>query len=104
MDSKYPKEDIIWLVLDNLQVHTSKKTRKYLANIPGRFEFIFTSKHGSCLNLVEKIFSKLNRQSLKGISVKTKSELVLKRSMISLWFITGHFDLMESIRMKKHRL
>ena len=76
LDSKYPKEDKIRLVLDNLQVHTSKETRKYLAGVPGRFEFVFTPKHGSWLNLVEGFFSKLTRQSLKGIRVKTKSELV----------------------------
>ena len=33
-------------------------------------------RHGSWLNLVEGFFSKLTRQSLKGIRVKTKSELV----------------------------
>ena len=76
LDSKYPKEDKIRLVLDNLQVHTSKETRKYLASVPGRFEFVFTPKHGSWLNLIEGFFSKLTRQSLKGIRVRTKSELV----------------------------
>ena len=76
LDSKYPKEDKIRLVLDNLQVHTSQETRKYLAGVPGRFEFVFTPKHGSWLNLIEGFFSKLTRQSLKGIRVKTKSELV----------------------------
>lgn len=75
-DSKYPKEDKIRLVLDNLKVHTSEETRKYLATVPGRFEFVFTPKHGSWLNLVEGFFSKLTRQSLKGIRVKTKEELV----------------------------
>ena len=76
LDAKYPKGDKIRLVLDNLKVHTSEETRKYLATIPGRFEFVFTPKHGSWLNLVEGFFSKLTRQSLKGIRVKTKEELV----------------------------
>ena len=76
LDGKYPKGDKIRLVLDNLKVHTSEETRKYLATIPGRFEFVFTPKHGSWLNLVEGFFSKLTRQSLKGIRVKTKEELV----------------------------
>ena len=57
-------------------MHTSKETKKYLATVAGRFEFVFTPKHGSWLNLVEGFFSKLTRQSLKGIRVKTKSELV----------------------------
>ena len=76
LDSKYPKEDKIRLILDNLKVHTSEETRKYLATNPGRFEFVFTPKHGSWLNLVEGFFSKLTRQSLKGIRVKSKEELV----------------------------
>lgn len=76
LDSKYHKEDKIRLVLDNLKVHTSEETKKYLATVPGRFEFVFTPKHGSWLNLVEGFFSKLTRQSLKGIRVKTKEELV----------------------------
>lgn len=47
LDAKYLKKDKIRLVLDNLKVHTSDETRKYLATIPGRFEFVFTPKHGS---------------------------------------------------------
>ena len=76
LDDKYPKTDKIRLVLDNLKVHSSEETRKYLATVPGRFEFVFTPKHGSCLNLVESFFSKLTRQMLKGIRVRTKDELV----------------------------
>ena len=76
IDAKYPKGDKIRLVLDNLKVHTSEETRKYLAKVPGRFEFVFTPKHGSWLNLIEGFFSKLTRQFLKGIRVKTKEELV----------------------------
>ena len=76
LDNKYPKEDKIRLVLDNLKVHTSDETRKYLATVPGRFEFVFTPKHGSWLNLVEGFFSKLTRQLLKGIRVETKEELI----------------------------
>ena len=78
LDSKYPKGDKIRLVLDNLKVHTSDETRKYLATVPERFEFVFTPKHGSWLNLVEGFFSKLTRQSLKGIRVKSKEELVTR--------------------------
>lgn len=76
LDNKYPKEEKIRLVLDNLKVHSSVETRKYLATVPGRFEFVFTPKQGSWLNLVEGSFSKMTRQMLKGIRVKTKDELV----------------------------
>ena len=76
LDSKYPKGDKVRIVLDNLKVHTSEETRKYLASVPGRFEFVFTPKHGSWLNMVEGFFSKMTKQMLRGIRVKTKEELV----------------------------
>ena len=75
VDAKYPAGDKIRIVLDNLKVHTSKETRRYLATVPGRFEFVFTPKHGSWLNMVEGFFSKMTRQVLKGIRVKSKKEL-----------------------------
>ena len=75
IDSKYPKGDKIRLVLDNLKVHTSEVTRRYLSAVPGRFEFVFTPKHGSWLNMIEGFFSKMTKQMLRGIRVKTKEEL-----------------------------
>jgi len=56
-------------------VHTSEATKAYLATVPGRFEFVFTPKHGSWLNMVEGFFSKMTKQMLRGIRVKTKQEL-----------------------------
>ena len=76
LDAKYPKEDIIRLVLDNLKVHKAKKVIEYLSTVEGRFEFVFTPKHASWLNLVESFFSKMTKQMLKGIRVKSKEELV----------------------------
>jgi transposase len=78
LDEKYPKDDKIRLILDNHSAHTSKETRLYLATMPGRFEFVFTPKHGSWLNLVEGFFSKLTRQMLKGIRVADKDELIMR--------------------------
>ena len=75
LDEKYPKGDKIRIVLDNLGVHTSATTREYLATVPGRFEFVFTPKHGSWLNMIEGFFSKMTKQMLRGIRVKTKQEL-----------------------------
>ena len=75
LDDKYPKGDKIRIVLDNLKVQTSEATRKYLATVTGRFEFVFTPKHGSWLNMVEGFFSKMTRQMLRGIRVNTKDEL-----------------------------
>ena len=75
LDAKYPAGDKIRLVLDNLAVHTSEETRKYLATVQGRFEFVFTPKHGSWLNMVEGFFSKMTKQMLRGIRVRSKQEL-----------------------------
>ena len=75
VDANYPKTHKIKIILDNHSSHISKETRKYLATIPNRFEFIFTPTHASWLNLIETFFSKLARTILRGIRVKTKVEL-----------------------------
>lgn len=76
LDEKYDKTKKIKIVLDNHSAHTSKETRKYLQQHPSRFEFIFTPKHGSWLNIIESFFGKFARVCLKGIRVKSKEELV----------------------------
>lgn len=76
LDSRYPEGDIIRIVCDNHSAHKSKETRNYLATKPeGRFVFVFTPKHGSWLNMIESFFSKMTKQMLKGIRVKSKEEL-----------------------------
>lgn len=62
--------------MDNLEGYYSEETQKYLATVQGRFEFVFTPKHGLWLNLVEGFFSKFTHKLLKEIRVKTKDELV----------------------------
>jgi transposase len=76
LDEKYADATRIRIVLDNHSAHTSKETRAYLATRPGRFQFVFTPKHGSWLNLVESFFGKLARVCLKGIRVQSKEELI----------------------------
>jgi transposase len=76
LDNKYPHGDKIRIVLDNLAVHKSEKVQDYLNTVPERFEFVFTPKHASWLNLVEGFFSKMTKQMLRGIRVKTKQELI----------------------------
>lgn len=76
LDKNYPKDWKIRLVLDNHSSHTSKETMKYLKTIPRRFEFVFTPKHGSWLNMIEIFFSKIARTFLRHIRVNTKDELV----------------------------
>ena len=75
LDSSYPKESIIRIVLDNHSAHISKETMKYLASRPNRFVYVHTPKHGSWLNLVEMAFSKMARTFLLHIRVSSKDEL-----------------------------
>jgi len=75
IDEYYPLECQLRLILDNHSAHISKETRGYLAQHPGRFIFIHTPTHGSWLNLVETLFSKMARTFLKGIRVTSKQEL-----------------------------
>jgi transposase len=75
IDAQYPATAKIRMVLDNHSAHISRETRAYLATRPNRFEFIFTPKHGSWLNLVETFFSKMTRAMLRGIRVSSKQEL-----------------------------
>jgi transposase len=75
VDAAYPPGTVIRVVLDNHSAHLSKETRAFLNSVPGRFEFIFTPKHGSWLNLIETFFSKMARTMLRGIRVASKGEL-----------------------------
>jgi transposase len=76
IDAAYPPATAIKLILDNHSAHISKETRAWLAAQPARrFEFTFTPKHGSWLNLVEGFFSKLARSVLRHIRVASKQEL-----------------------------
>src|SRR5580692_6601387 len=76
IDAAYPTHTAIKLILDNHSAHISKETKAWLADQPAaRFEFTFTPKHGSCLNLVEGFFSKLARSVLRHIRVTSKQEL-----------------------------
>ncbi len=76
LDARYPEGDVIRIVCDNHSAHKSKETRNYLATKPeGRFVFVFAPKHGSWLNMIESFFSKMTKQMLRGIRVKSKEEL-----------------------------
>ena len=76
VDEVYPAHQKIRLVLDNHSAHTSKETRSYLETVPQRFTFVFTPTHGSWLNMIEILFSKMTRTMLREIRVATKQELV----------------------------
>jgi transposase len=75
LDRAYPAGARIRLVLDNHSAHVSKETRAYLTTMANRFEFVFTPKHGSWLNVVESFFAKLTNTLLRGMRVESKAEL-----------------------------
>lgn len=75
LDSFYPKDLKIKMILDNHSAHISKETKQYLKSVPNRFEFIFTPTHGSWLNMIETFFSKMSRSFLRGIRVDSIEEL-----------------------------
>ncbi|NIR51329.1 IS630 family transposase [candidate division KSB1 bacterium] len=75
LDAHYPKNVKIKIILDNHSAHVSKETKEYLKTVPNRFEFIFTPTHGSWLNIIETLFSKMTRSFLRGIRVESVKEL-----------------------------
>jgi transposase len=76
LDTAYPASTAIKLILDNHSAHISSETRAWLDTRPaGRFDFTFTPKHGSWLNLIEGFFSKFARSVLRHIRVRSKHEL-----------------------------
>lgn len=75
-DEQYPPDWKIRIILDNHSAHVSKETTTWLLQRPGRFEFVFTPKHGSWLNLIEMFFSKIARSFLRHIRVGSKEELI----------------------------
>lgn len=76
LDKQYPDDWKIRIILDNHSSHISKETRVFLKTIPDRFEFVFTPKHGSWLNMIEMFFSKITRSFLRHIRVNSKEELI----------------------------
>jgi transposase len=75
LDAYYPQRSVIRLILDHHSAHISKETMAYLAEHPGRFSYVHTPKHGSWLNLIESVFSKMARTFLRHIRVASKDEL-----------------------------
>jgi transposase len=75
LDSYYPPECSIRLILDNHSAHLSKETYAYLETRPNRFRYVLTPTHGSWLNIVETLFGKMARTFLKHIRVESLEEL-----------------------------
>ncbi len=68
-DDLYPDAEIITLVMDNLNTHTAAALYETFEpaeakRIWDRFEFIYTPKHGSWLNMAEIELNVLSKQVL----------------------------------------
>lgn len=79
-DQKYPKAERITLVMDNFKTHAASAfyetfKPKEAKRLWDRFEFIYTPKHGSWLNMAEIELHILNGQCLnRHISTMKKSK------------------------------
>ena len=68
-DEHYPKTEVITLVMDNFGTHTpgalyERYSPAEAKRILDRFEFVFTPKHGSWLDMAEIELNVLNNQCL----------------------------------------
>lgn len=86
LDQQVPAHLNIHLVMDNGSSHTSKATRRWLADHP-RFTVTYTPKHASWLNMVELFFSILARRLLRRGEFTSRDHLAAK----ILRFI-GHYS------------
>jgi transposase len=81
LDARYARQTALKVILDNHSAHILRETRTWLAaQPPGRFDFTFTPKHGSWLNLIEGFFSRFARSVLRHIRVSSKYELKQRKS------------------------
>lgn len=69
-----PRGTTLRLILDNHSAHASLEMRTFLASVPNHFEFAFTPKHASWLNLIETFFRKVARTVLQGIRVASTND------------------------------
>lgn len=85
-DVYYPDADVIMVVMDNLNTHSPASFYKAFEpqearRLVERFEFHFTPKHGSWLNMAEIELSALGRQCLAG-RIPDKASLITE---VSAW-------------------
>ena len=85
-DDIYAEAEKITLVLDNLNTHSPASLYQAFDpaeahRLAGRFEWVYTPKHGSWLNVAELEFAALRRQCL-GRRIGTMAEL---RAEVEAW-------------------
>jgi transposase len=71
---KYPEGEV-WIVWDNLNVHSGPAIDAFSARHGGRFHFVYTPLHASWMNQVEIWFSILQRRVLRHGSFSSKADI-----------------------------
>ena len=74
LDTHYPQDAAIRIILDNHSSHISKEIRVYLATRSDRVQYVHTPVHASWLNLVKVAFSKMSRNFLRHIRVDSPED------------------------------
>ncbi len=74
VDKAHPKLAKIRIILDNHSAHISKETQDFLNTVPDQFEFTFTPKHGSWLNLIIEVSFQKWPAQFCAISVLTQRQ------------------------------
>ena len=82
---KYPTGPV-YVVWDNLNVHTGQRWEQFNARHGGRFHFLYTPKHASWVNQIECWFSILQRRVIRHGSFQTREALMRAvRGFIAHW-------------------
>ena len=85
VEKRYDKNILknIFLVLDNLSVHKSKKVQKEIAKHCPRIKFVFLPVRSPELNLIEVRWLWLQRQAINNSTFKDEQEI--GRAIVSKW-------------------
>ena len=91
VDAEIPESvRVIYLVLDNVPMHTGKKIQEWLASHP-RFVLVHPPVHCSWMNQVEQWFSILRRKRLRVVDFADKTDLAAKlMAFIREWNERAH--------------
>lgn len=82
---KYPSGPV-YIVWDNLNVHTGERWTEFNKRHGGRFHFLYTPKHASWVNQIECWFSILQRRVIRHGSFRTRDALARAvRGFIAHW-------------------
>jgi transposase len=82
---KYPTGPV-YIIWDNLNVHTGERWELFNKRHGGRFHFVYTPKHASWVNQIELWFSILQRRVIRHGSFRSEGQLTYAlRGFIAHW-------------------